>query len=125
MIVIDKASGEREAAGKPVRFAMVGAGFMAQGVANQVFNSTRGMELVAIANRHPDKARGVYEYAGVEGAVAVDGVRRPGPGDEPRDACLHGGPLHPLRGGGGRLHPRSHRIHRIRRRRRPASHRTW
>ena len=53
---------------------MVGAGFMAQGVANQVFNSTRGMQLVAIANRHPDKARGVYEYAGVEGAEAVDSV---------------------------------------------------
>jgi predicted homoserine dehydrogenase-like protein len=74
VIVIDKALGEREAAGKPVRFAMVGAGFMAQGVANQVFNSTRGMELVAIANRHPDKARAVFEYAGVEGAVAVDGI---------------------------------------------------
>lgn len=74
MIVLDKALGEREASGKPVRFAMVGAGFMAQGVANQVFNSTRGMQLVAIANRHPDKARAVFEYAGVEDAVAVDSV---------------------------------------------------
>ena len=74
MIVLDKALGEREASGNPVRFAMVGAGFMAQGVANQVFNSTRGMQLVAIANRHPDKARAVFEYAGVEGAVAVDSV---------------------------------------------------
>ena len=43
-------------------------------MANQVFNSTRGMQLVAIANRHPDKARAVFEYAGVEGAVAVDSV---------------------------------------------------
>ena len=74
MIVLDKALGEREASGNPVRFAMVGAGFMAQGVANQVFNSTRGMQLVAIANRHPDKARAVFEYAGVEDAVAVDSV---------------------------------------------------
>jgi predicted homoserine dehydrogenase-like protein len=72
VIVVDKALGEREAAGNPVRFAMVGAGFMAQGVANQVFNTTRGMELVAIANRHADKARGVFEYAGVENAVPVD-----------------------------------------------------
>ncbi len=58
MIILDKALAEREAAGRPIRFAMVGAGFMAQGVANQVLNSTPGMQLVAIANRNPDKARG-------------------------------------------------------------------
>ncbi|MBA2637816.1 MAG: Gfo/Idh/MocA family oxidoreductase, partial [Solirubrobacterales bacterium] len=74
MIILDKALREREAQGKPVRFAMVGAGFMAQGVANQVFNSTPGMQLVAVANRHADKARACLEYAGVRDPESVDGV---------------------------------------------------
>ena len=74
MIIVDKALRERQAEGRPIRVGMVGAGFMAQGVANQICNTTPGMELVAISNRHPDKARGCFEYAGVEGATAVDSV---------------------------------------------------
>ena len=31
---------------------MIGAGFMARGIANQIVNSVPGMRLVAIANRH-------------------------------------------------------------------------
>ena len=73
MILVDKALEARAAAGRPVRVAMVGAGFMGQGIANQITNSVPGMELVAIANRHPDKARRAYEYAGVE-PVAVESV---------------------------------------------------
>jgi predicted homoserine dehydrogenase-like protein len=47
---------------------MVGAGFMGKGIANQVINSTPGMDLVAIANRTLDKARHAYEQAGVDTA---------------------------------------------------------
>lgn len=72
MFIVDRALAEREAEGRPIRVGMVGAGFMAQGVANQIVNTTPGMELVAISNRHADKARGCFEYAGLDGAVAVD-----------------------------------------------------
>jgi predicted homoserine dehydrogenase-like protein len=71
MFIVDKALHERQAEGRPIRVGMVGAGFMAQGVANQILNTTPGMELAAISNRHADKARGCFQYARVEGAVAV------------------------------------------------------
>lgn len=65
MIIVDNALKKREADGKPVRFAMVGAGFMARGVALQVFGSTPGMELVAICNRNVEQAKRAYREAGV------------------------------------------------------------
>ena len=74
MMIVDRALAEREAEGNPIRVGMVGAGFMAQGVANQICNTTPGMVLVAISNRNADKARGCFEYAGVEGAKPVDSV---------------------------------------------------
>jgi predicted homoserine dehydrogenase-like protein len=71
VIIVDRALAERAAAGRPIRVGMVGAGFMGQGLANQIVNSVPGMELVAVANRRPERAIGIYEYAGVD-AVAVD-----------------------------------------------------
>ncbi|HZW27122.1 MAG TPA: Gfo/Idh/MocA family oxidoreductase [Trueperaceae bacterium] len=65
MIIVDTALRRREEEGRPVRVAMVGAGFMAKGVANQVVNSTPGMRLVGIANRTPKHAEEAYAYAGV------------------------------------------------------------
>src|SRR5664280_3328264 len=52
VIIVDTALRAREAAGNPIRVGMVGCGFMGRGVANQIVNSTPGMALVAIANRH-------------------------------------------------------------------------
>ena len=51
MIIVDAALKAREAAGNPVRVAMIGAGFMARGIANQIFDAVPGMRLCAIANR--------------------------------------------------------------------------
>ena len=65
MIIVDSALKARAAAGNPVRVAMVGAGFMARGTANQIVNSVPGMRLVAIANRTLDRARRAYAEAGV------------------------------------------------------------
>ena len=42
MILVDAALRRREAEGRPVRVAMVGAGFMGRGVANQIVNSVPG-----------------------------------------------------------------------------------
>lgn len=71
MILVDRALERRAAAGNPLRVAMVGAGFMGRGVANQIVNSVPGMELVAIANRTPAKAEAAYREAGVTGLRSV------------------------------------------------------
>lgn len=64
MIIVDNALKAREAQGKPIRIGMVGAGFMGQGLTNQVVNSVPGMRMAGIYNRKPERAFGVYEYAG-------------------------------------------------------------
>jgi predicted homoserine dehydrogenase-like protein len=64
MILVDRALQVCEESGKPVRVAMVGAGFMGQAIANQIVNSVSGMELVAISNRNVERAAEAYAYAG-------------------------------------------------------------
>lgn len=82
MIIVDRALKAREAQGKPIRVGMIGAGFMGQGLTNQIENSVPGMRVSAIYNRHPERALAVYRYAGKEPAAggsqrAVDeAVRR-------------------------------------------------
>ena len=66
MIIVDRLLRQREAEGKPVRVGMIGAGFMARGVANQIVNSVPGMKLVAVANRTMNRAVQAYTEAGVE-----------------------------------------------------------
>ena len=73
MIIVDHALEERERLGRPVRVAMVGAGFMGRGIALQIVRSTPGMALVAIANRSPQRAEDAYRAAGVEQVARVDG----------------------------------------------------
>ncbi|WP_432571908.1 NAD(P)H-dependent oxidoreductase [Kineococcus sp. SYSU DK005] len=72
MIIVDNALKQRQAEGRPIRVALVGAGFMGRGVVNQVVNSVPGMDLVAIANRTVSKARDAYEQAGLTGVVEAD-----------------------------------------------------
>jgi predicted homoserine dehydrogenase-like protein len=65
MVIVDKALEKRKAEGNPIRVGMVGAGFMARGIALQILRYVPGMSLVAIANRHPDKATKAYHEAGI------------------------------------------------------------
>lgn len=74
MILIDSALRARAAEGRPVRVAMVGAGFMGRGVANQIINSTVGIELVAISNRTVSGAERAYHEAGLTDVVHADDV---------------------------------------------------
>ena len=74
MIIVDKALEEREAAGRPLRVGMVGAGFMARGTALQIVRSIPGMELVAVANRTVPRAEQAYEEAGRSDFTRVDSV---------------------------------------------------
>jgi predicted homoserine dehydrogenase-like protein len=71
MIIVDKALAAREEQGKPIRVGMVGAGFMGQGLTNQIENSVPGMRMAAIYNRRPGRAVQVYRYAGREPVAAA------------------------------------------------------
>jgi predicted homoserine dehydrogenase-like protein len=74
MIIVDRALQVRAEAGKPVKVAMIGAGFMGRGIANQIANSVPGMELVAIFNRQIDAAKRAYSEAGIENVQVVSTV---------------------------------------------------
>ena len=64
MIILDRALEERAAAGNPVRVALVGAGYMGRGIAAHVV-ALMGMELVAIANRTPERAERLWAELGI------------------------------------------------------------
>ncbi|RYZ30143.1 MAG: NAD(P)-dependent oxidoreductase [Chitinophagaceae bacterium] len=74
MILVDTALAKRHAENNPVRVAMVGAGFMAKGIALQICNYVPGMQLVAIANRSLEKAKQAYADAGVLDTIEVGSV---------------------------------------------------
>src|SRR5262245_28056608 len=66
MVIVDSALKRRAEEGNPVRVGMIGAGFMARGIANQIINSVPGLRLVAIANRTIETAQRAYREAGAE-----------------------------------------------------------
>lgn len=66
MIIVDNALRAREEEGKPIRVGMIGAGFMGQGLTNQIVNSVPGMRMSAVYSRKTEQAFHVYEYAGCE-----------------------------------------------------------
>jgi predicted homoserine dehydrogenase-like protein len=75
MFIVDRELERLERAGAPIKVGMVGAGFMAKGIARQMLHYTEGMELAAISNRDVDGARKAYAESG-EGNVVH--VRSPG-----------------------------------------------
>jgi len=75
MIIVDKALQEREDKGQPIRVAIMGAGFMAHGLANQIINSAVGMRLVAISNRKIARALDTFTYCGRDAATADSQTR--------------------------------------------------
>ena len=74
MILVDTALQRRVAEGRPVRIGLVGAGFMARGVALQIALSVPGMRVAAIANRTLETARRAYREAGQAEMRAVETV---------------------------------------------------
>ena len=72
MIIVDKALKAREQEGRPIRVGMIGAGFMGQGLTNQITHSVPGMRMAAIYNRHPERARQVYQYSGLNHVATAD-----------------------------------------------------
>ena len=83
MIIVDSALRAREAAGNPIRVAMIGAGFMGRAIARQIFTRTPGIRLCGIASRRIANARRAYQEAGIDAAKPVsrlgdleDAIRR-------------------------------------------------
>jgi predicted homoserine dehydrogenase-like protein len=72
MIIVDTALREREAQNRSIRVGMIGAGFMGQGLTNQIENSVPGMRMAAVQNRHLEKALHVYRYSGRHDVVIGD-----------------------------------------------------
>jgi predicted homoserine dehydrogenase-like protein len=69
MIIVDNALKARQEQGKPIRVALLGAGFMAHGLTNQIVNSVPGMRLVAVYSRQVKKGVHVYNYSGRDSVV--------------------------------------------------------
>lgn len=69
MIIVDKALKARAEQGNPIRVAILGAGFMAQGLTNQIVNSVPAMSVVAIYSRKPQRAIHVLTYSGLENPI--------------------------------------------------------
>ena len=63
MIILDNALAQREAAGRPIRVGMIGAGFMGRGIVNQIRQRSRGIRLSAIYARRIDQAAAAFAYA--------------------------------------------------------------
>lgn len=76
MILVDTALKERAEKGKPIRVAIVGAGFMSQGLTNQIMHSTPGMRIVGVSNRNPERALDVLRYAGCQDVVMAGTQRQ-------------------------------------------------
>jgi predicted homoserine dehydrogenase-like protein len=71
MIIVDNMLQAREREGRPIRVGMIGAGFMAKGLANTIVNSVPGMRVAAIYGRRLERASQVYEYAGFDDSTVA------------------------------------------------------
>jgi predicted homoserine dehydrogenase-like protein len=71
MILVDKALQQRQATGKPLRVAIVGAGYSGRNISYQIIHSFPSMRVVAISNRHIEAALAAYENAGIRDAQPV------------------------------------------------------
>lgn len=69
MILVDTALARREAEGRPIRVALIGAGTQGAAIARQIIYATRGMRLVGVANRHVDRAVRAFTDVGIEPVV--------------------------------------------------------
>jgi len=70
MIIVDNALQAREAESRPIRVALIGAGFISQGLANHIVHTTPGMRLVGVYNRRVQRAFDLCQYAAVGDVVA-------------------------------------------------------
>jgi len=66
MVIVDEALKKRHYENKPIRVALIGAGYIGSAIALEMLTGITGMKLVAICNRTPSKARHAYEAGGIQ-----------------------------------------------------------
>src|SRR5882757_7146818 len=76
MWIVDTALKERADKNNPIRVGIIGAGFMCQGLTNQITHSTPGMRVAAISNRRVKRAVDVFHYSGFEDVAVADSQLR-------------------------------------------------
>jgi predicted homoserine dehydrogenase-like protein len=76
VILVDHALQTRQATGNPIRVGLLGAGFMTQGLTNQICHGVPGMRVVAIYSRKPQRGRDVFDYSGQAGIVHTDSQQK-------------------------------------------------
>jgi predicted homoserine dehydrogenase-like protein len=74
LILVDTALRRREEKNRPIRVALIGAGFMAQGLANQITHSVPGMRVASVYARRLEQALTVCDYAAL-GDPSLHSVR--------------------------------------------------
>lgn len=75
MILVDTMLQQRQRDGRPIGVGIVGAGFMARGLINQIVNSTPGMMVAAVYARRPEQAVAALADAGVTDPARPDDAR--------------------------------------------------
>lgn len=74
MIIVDTAIAQRVAEDKPLRVAMIGAGYSAKHICSQIISSFPAIHLAVISNRTAKNAEKVYEIAGIDSVENVSSV---------------------------------------------------
>lgn len=82
MVLVDTELNKRHENDNPVRLALIGAGSIGKGVANQVINYTPGVRISVIAARTLKSAMAAYTQAGVENFREVKTVKE-------LEECIH------------------------------------
>lgn len=72
MMILDRELEAREAAGRPVRVGLCGAGYMGRGLAAQLATPVPGLRLVAVANRTLSKAQRIWDETQPRPATIVE-----------------------------------------------------
>lgn len=75
MVIVDTALAKRAAEGNPVRVGIIGAGYIARGMAYTISRAVPGMEVVAVSNRTVSRAVEVFEVAGHPDVRFVHNIR--------------------------------------------------
>jgi predicted homoserine dehydrogenase-like protein len=74
-MAVDTILRDREAAGRPIRVGMVGAGATGRAIALQLGTPAPGMRLVAIANRTPEHGERAFRAANIQAWNRVSSIR--------------------------------------------------
>ena len=92
MIIVDTAIQKSIDEGRPIRVAMIGAGYSAKHIASQIVSSFPGMHLAVIVNRTLAAAENVFNIAGVESPQSISTAAELGDAIAKRQYCISDDP---------------------------------